>query len=398
MRRRSPRPAMSARTSRTSSSSCCNPPTTTWSAPSAASSISTRSTRSAASPTTPRSPATSRARVCNRPCSRSWKAPSHRCRRRADASIRSRNSSRSNHQHPVRVRRRLQWAREDHFRPRAVGLDRLQRQGLGAGGPQGRRNLPRGRAGRPVEIRLDPGIRRLTARGGHARGSRRAFPQAHSHPAQECAGETVPAAVRDGVDRSHAGGGGAGRYCPQGHRPQDRRARPALDYGRYPARHHVRSAEPRRRRGSRDLERGRRGYRAAALHLRRPRRPDRRRERIVRRALPCASCKTLLQFHKANVSYQGLSYGPKPPGVRLRSCGDVRYATALPPSVLQTIFAAQIQEAIDMPFPWTVTGGVGPERERASVQLLTRKTEASLSGLTAFFDLAWTMVRFARRA
>src|SRR5262249_37399951 len=51
-------------------------------------------------------------------------------------------------------------------------------------------------------------------------------------------------------------------------------------------------------------------------------------------------------------------------GVRLRSCGDVRYATALPPNVLQTIFAAQIQEAIDVPFPgpllevWT--------RERAS--------------------------------
>src|SRR5262249_3503929 len=60
-----------------------------------ASSISTRSTRSAASPTTPRSPATSRARACNRRCSRSWKAPSRRCRPRADASIRNRNSCRS---------------------------------------------------------------------------------------------------------------------------------------------------------------------------------------------------------------------------------------------------------------------------------------------------------------
>src|SRR5213594_447965 len=74
---------------------CCNPPTTMSSAPSAASSISTRSTRSAASPTTPRLPATSRARACNRRCSRSWKAPWRRCRRRADASIRSRNSCRS---------------------------------------------------------------------------------------------------------------------------------------------------------------------------------------------------------------------------------------------------------------------------------------------------------------
>src|SRR5215468_10872166 len=74
--------------------------------------------------------------------------------------------------------------------------------------------------------------------------------------------------------------------------PQDRRARPALDHGRYSARHHVRPAEPRRRRGGRDLERGRRGYRAAALHLCRPRRPDRRRERIVGRGLLRAACKT----------------------------------------------------------------------------------------------------------
>ena len=49
----------------------------------------------AASPTTPRSPATCRARACSRRCSRSWKAPSPRCRRRAAASIRSRNSCRS---------------------------------------------------------------------------------------------------------------------------------------------------------------------------------------------------------------------------------------------------------------------------------------------------------------
>src|SRR5262249_41706362 len=51
----------------------------------------------------------------------------------------------------------------------------------------------------------------------------------------------------------------------------------------------------RRRRGGRDLERGRRGYRAAALHLCRPGRSDRRRERIVGQALPRAACKTLIQ-------------------------------------------------------------------------------------------------------
>src|SRR5215471_12111841 len=35
--------------------------------------------------------------------------------------------------------------------------------------------------------------------------------------------------------------------------------------------------------------------------------------------------------------------------------------------------------------------GVGPER--ASVQLLAKDRSPSLSGLTAFFDLAWMMVR-----
>ncbi len=59
----------------------------------------------------------------------------------------------------------------------------------------------------------------------HARGPRRGFAQAHPDPAQERAGEAVPAAVRDGIDRSHAGRRGARRHRPQGHRPQDRRAR-----------------------------------------------------------------------------------------------------------------------------------------------------------------------------
>jgi hypothetical protein len=45
----------------------------------------------------------------------------------------------------------------------------------------------------------------------------------------------------------------------------------ALDHGGHSARHHVRSAEPRGGRGSRDLEASRRGHCAAALHLRRSR-------------------------------------------------------------------------------------------------------------------------------
>src|SRR5262244_2024264 len=121
-----------------------------------------------------------------------------------------------------------------------------------------------------------------------------------------------------------------------------------------------------------------------------------RRECIVRRALPRAACKTLIQSHKANVSYQGLSYGPKPPGVRLRSRGDVRYASALPPNVLQTIFAAQIQEAIDVPFPGPLLG-VLDQRESLRTTSHAKDGSPSLSG-TAFFDLVWTMVRFARRA
>ena len=131
-----------------------------------------------------------------------------------------------------------------------------------------------------LEVWPDPGIRRPPAGRRDARGSRRAVAEAHPHPAEERAGEAVPAAVRDGSDRSHAGRRGARRDRPQGDRPQDRRARPALDHGGHPARHHVRPAEPGRGRGGRDLARSGRGHRAAALHLRRPGGPDRRRERL----------------------------------------------------------------------------------------------------------------------
>ena len=51
-----------------------------------------------------------------------------------------------------------------------------------------------------------------------------------------------------------AGGGSAWRHRPQGHRPQDRRAGSALHHGGHPARHDVRSPEPRRRRGGGDLQ------------------------------------------------------------------------------------------------------------------------------------------------
>ena len=101
--------------------------------------------------------------------------------------------------------------------------------------------------------------------------------------AEERAGEAVSAAVRDGGHRSHASGGSARRHRPQGDRPQDRRAGAALDHGGHPARHHVRPAEPRRRRGGGDLQGSCGGHRTAALHLRCSRR-RRRRERVVGRA------------------------------------------------------------------------------------------------------------------
>ena len=99
----------------------------------------------------------------------------------------------------------------------------------------------------------------------------------HPHRAEERPGKAIPAAVRDGEHRPHARRGGARRDFAQGDRSQDRRARVALDHGGHPARHHVRPAEPRGRRGGRDLQGGRRGHGAAALHLRGPLRPRRRR-------------------------------------------------------------------------------------------------------------------------
>ena len=76
-------------------------------------------------------------------------------------------------QHPVHLRRRLLGPREDHLRSRPQDLDRLRRQGDGAGGPAHGRAVPRGRAGGPAEVRPDPGIRRPPAGARHARGPRR---------------------------------------------------------------------------------------------------------------------------------------------------------------------------------------------------------------------------------
>ena len=62
-------------------------------------------------------------------------------------------------------------------------------------------------------------------------------------------------AVRNGGREAlvHRGRAGLGRQA--GDRPQDRRARAALDHGEHPARHHVRPAQPGRRRGGGDQPR-----------------------------------------------------------------------------------------------------------------------------------------------
>ena len=102
------------------------------------------------------------------------------------------------HQHPVRLRRRVRRPGQDHLVARPFNLDRLRRQGVRAGGPQARRDLPRGRARGSAQVRADSGIRRPPAGGGDARGSRRGLAQEDPDRAEERAGEAVPAAVRDG--------------------------------------------------------------------------------------------------------------------------------------------------------------------------------------------------------
>ena len=83
------------------------------------------------------------------------------------------------------------------------------------------------------------------------------------------------------------------------HRAQDRRARPALDHGRHPARSDVRAAGPRWRRRDRDQPGSRRRPGQAALHLRRPARRCRRYGRLTARHLEHAmSPQPKLMAHK----------------------------------------------------------------------------------------------------
>ena len=71
-----------------------------------------------------------------------------------------------------------------------------------------------------------------------------------------------------------------GDRSPMHNRTQDRAARPSLDYGGHPARHHVRTSKFGRRRGSRDHEAGRGGNSASAAYLPRPLNSKRQRNRL----------------------------------------------------------------------------------------------------------------------
>ncbi len=139
-------------------------------------------------------------------------------------------------------------------RGRRLGHRLLGRGQGSARSPRRRRAQGRG-AGGSGEVRPDPRIHRPSAGDRDARGSRRGRADRNPDRAQERAGAPVPAAVpMEEVELTFHEDALQGDRQAR-HRAQDRRPRPPLDHGRHPARHHVRPALARRRRGSGDLAR-----------------------------------------------------------------------------------------------------------------------------------------------
>ena len=101
-------------------------------------------------------------------------------------------------QHPVHLRRRVLGVGEDHRAPRPAALDGLRGRGGGAGRAPDRGAPDRGRAGRSVEVRADPGVRRAAAGGRDLGRSRRGGAGQDPDRAEERPGQAVPEAVRDG--------------------------------------------------------------------------------------------------------------------------------------------------------------------------------------------------------
>ena len=110
--------------------------------------------------------------------------------------------------------------------------------------------------------------------------SRRGGAGADPDRAQECAGQAVSEAVRDGGRAPQHDRRRAVRDRQQGDRTQDRRPWPALDHGNHPARDHVRSSRPARRRRGRHQQGCRRQYRKAGACLRRSLGSERRPRRL----------------------------------------------------------------------------------------------------------------------
>ena len=180
-----------------------------------------------------------------------------------------------------------------------AGLEKIiaqRRQGTSIGfgaevrGPEERkhgRDLARGRARGPAQVRPDPRVRRPTAGGGDARRPRRGRPGRHPHQAQERPGEAVPAAVRDGGRASRTSTRRRCRRSPARRscaRPGARGLRSIMEAILLEI--HVRAAGPRR--GQRDCHkpRGRRGANSTASHLLRSARRCRHRRLILVLAWP----------------------------------------------------------------------------------------------------------------
>jgi ATP-dependent Clp protease ATP-binding subunit ClpX len=96
-------------------------------------------------------------------------------------------------QHPVHLRRRVRGPREDHRRALARASRSASARCRRAGRAPHRRAAAPERAGRPAEVRPDPGIRRPSAGHRDARGPRRAGAGQDPDRAEERAGEAVSA-------------------------------------------------------------------------------------------------------------------------------------------------------------------------------------------------------------